>query len=283
MKRIAARSDYSVDQGSNERYKFAAKTDPGKVRELNEDKFLAEPELDLWLVADGMGGHSSGDVASEIACEIISKGIRSGTTLTESVRQAHTQILEQAATREDDVGMGSTVVAVRVDNVDYEVAWVGDSRAYLFDGELMQITRDHSYVQDLVNSGTLSAEDAKNHPGGHLLTQCLGVKDDPDFNVSIRHGRFSRGQEILLCSDGLTDELSDDMIKKVLASDMDIKDRVDSLIETALEHGGSDNVTVVLFSAPVGGPSRAMNSIKMLAFGACLAAIILGVAYYLTR
>ena len=265
-----------------EKYKFSAKTDPGKDRELNQDVFLTAPELDLWLVADGMGGHQSGDVASAITCKTVSDGIRAGNSLTEAVRNAHVRILEEAAVREDAKNMGSTVVAVQVDDIDYQVAWVGDSRAYLYDGKLTQITADHSYIQDLVGSGAISDEEARSHPSRHLLTRSLGASDSADVDVAMRRGRFSRGQEILLCSDGLTDELSDDEIRQILASNQDPKERVDRLVDAALDHGGHDNVTVVLFSAPESemyGSGR-MTKVSMIMLGAALAVIALGIAYY---
>lgn len=267
------------------KYKFSAKTDPGKDRDLNQDVFLAAPELDLWLVADGMGGHQSGDVASAITRKTISEGVGSGVSLVDAVRNAHSRILDEAAVREDAKNMGSTVVAVQVEDIDYQVAWVGDSRAYLYDGKLMQISTDHSYIQDLVGSGAISEEEARSHPSRHLLTRSLGASDSTDVDVSVRRGRFSQGQEILLCSDGLTDELSDDEIQQILALNQDPKDRVDRLVEAALDHGGHDNVTALLFSAPIGASyeSSSMTKINMVVLGAALAVIALGIAYYIMQ
>ena len=265
------------------RFEYGFKTDKGAVRELNEDACLAEPELGLWLVADGMGGHSTGDVASQIARDTIVERVREGSGLSEAIQAAHRQVLKEAGIREGSEGMGATVVTALVDGADYQVAWVGDSRAYLYDGELTQITRDHSYVQDLVLSGALSPEEANTHPSRHLLTRCLGVNAEDTFEVGLRHGRFQRGQEVLLCSDGLTDELSESEIASILGSNASAQDRVDRLIEAAIEHGGRDNVTAVLFSAPSNAPRFEGwgRKLGLLALGALLAAAVLGLLFFL--
>lgn len=268
---------------SSTRFEFGVKSDKGAVRDLNEDACLAEPELGLWLVADGMGGHSSGDVASQIARDTVLDRVRQGESLTEAIRAAHREVLKEAGIREGSEGMGATVVSVLVEGADYQVAWVGDSRAYLFDGELTQITRDHSYVQDMVLSGAISSEEAGSHPSRHLLTRCLGVNAEDTFEVGVRRGRFTRGQEVLLCSDGLTDELSRDEIAEILQQDGPAQERVERLVETAIEHGGHDNVTVVLFSAPsdAPGPSGWARKAWMAALGAGLAAVLLAAVFYL--
>lgn len=262
---------------SSSRFQYGWKTDPGAVRELNEDSCLVEPELGLWLVADGMGGHSSGDVASQVASETIENRVREGADLGDAIKAAHHEVLKVAGERKGSEGMGTTVVTALVNGADYQVAWVGDSRAYLFDGELTQITRDHSYVQDLLRSGALTPEEASTHPSRHLLTRCLGVNPEDTFEVGLRRGRFSRGQEVLLCSDGLTEELTDEEIVDILASRASPQERVDKLVDAAIEHGGRDNVTVVLFSAPADTPAAGSwtRKLGMLALGAVIAALVL--------
>lgn len=270
---------------SSEKYQYGSKTDPGAVRALNEDSCLADPEIGLWLVADGMGGHRSGDVASRIVRDTVTERVRTGASLTEAIRSAHEKILEEAGEREDSEGMGSTIVAVRVNHADYEVAWVGDSRAYLYDGGLLQVTRDHSIVGDLVRNGAITAQEASSRPDRHLLTRCLGVTAADAFEVGVRRGRFTRGQEVLLCSDGLTEELTDGDIESILSMDATAQERVDRLVDAAIEHGGRDNVTVILFSAPADapGPGGWMKKISLLVLGAGLAALILGLAFYLNK
>ena len=270
---------------SSKKFEFGFRTDSGAVREFNEDTCLAEPDLGLWLVADGMGGHRTGDIASQVARETIIERVRTGTDLSEAIAAAHREILKTAEEKEGSEGMGSTVVTALVKGIDYEVAWVGDSRAYLYDGELTQITRDHSVVQDLVRSGAISVSEATNHPSRHLLTRCLGVSRDDTFEVGLRRGRFVRGQEVLLCSDGLTDELTDEEITDILASGASSQERVDRLVDAAIEHGGRDNVTVVLFSAPADAPTASgwAKKIGLLALGAILAVALLGLLYFIKQ
>lgn len=264
------------------KYRFGTRTDTGVVRELNEDTCLAEPQLGLWLVADGMGGHRTGDVASRIVRDTVLDRVSSGCGLSDAIRDAHKEILKEADAREGSQGMGTTVVAVLVAGPDYEVAWVGDSRAYLYDDELMQITSDHSYVQRLLQAGSIGPSEFENHPSRHLLTRCLGVNAQDSFEVETRRGRFSRGQEVLLCSDGLTDELSDAEIEDILRMPGTAQERVEKLVDAAIEHGGRDNVTVVLFSAPSDAPSLFgwARKLGMMALGAVLAAVVLGVVVY---
>lgn len=266
------------------KFDYGLKTDTGAVRALNEDTCLAEPELGLWLVADGMGGHNTGDVASEITRDTVLEQVRAGSDLRQAIQAAHEEVLKVAKTHQDSAGMGSTVVSTLVQGADYEVAWVGDSRAYLFDGELTRITRDHSHVQDLLDAGAISADEAVGHPGRHLLTHCLGVNAEDTFEVGISRGRFTRGQEMLLCSDGLTDELNDAEIADILGTAASAQERVDRLIEAAIDQGGRDNVTVVLCSAPAGAPSDAggwAKKLGLMALGGGLAAVVLGAAFLL--
>lgn len=267
---------------ASDNYQYGSKTDPGAVRALNEDSCLADPELGLWLVADGMGGHSSGDVASRIVRDTVAERVRAGDGLKDAIQNAHEKVLEKANEGKDSEGMGSTIVAVRVNHSDYEVAWVGDSRAYLYDGALIQVTRDHSFVEDLVRNGSITAQEASSRPDRHLLTRCLGVTAAETLKVGVRRGHFTRGQEVLLCSDGLTEELTDGEIEQILSTNAPAQDRVDRLVNAAVEHGGRDNITVVLFSAPADapGPMGWMRRIGMLVLGAGLAALILGLALY---
>jgi protein phosphatase len=160
---------------------------------------------------------------------------------------------------------------------------VGDSRAYLYDGELTRITRDHSHVQDLLRAGAITPEEAIKHPGRHLLTRCLGVNAESTFEVGIVNGRFLRGQEVLLCSDGLTDELTDGEIADILGTRASAQERVDKLVEAAIAHGGRDNVTVVLFSAPAEAPAASglVKKIGIMALGAGAAAVMLGLVFFL--
>jgi len=264
----------------------AASTDTGAVRKLNEDTYLTNPDCGLYLVADGMGGHQSGDVASAITRDTVAERVASGDDLTSAIQLAHRNILDAATSRENSSGMGSTIVAMSLDGDDYEIAWVGDSRAYLWDGSLMQITRDHSYVRDLVESGAITPEEAKTHPSRHLLIRCLGAEDDgKPLAVDTRRGRFSEGQELLLCSDGLTGELEDEDISAILAETASAQERVNKLVNAAVDHGGKDNVTVILVPAPKKNRRSTgwLKTAGLVLGGAILAGCILGVAFYMQQ
>ena len=239
---------------------YAADSDTGHVRDHNEDAWLARPDLGLWVVADGMGGHSAGEVASALAVRAIEAAIIRGVDLAQAVVAGHEAILEAAASGEGAPGMGSTVVALLVQGHRYQIAWVGDSRAYLWDGqELRQLTRDHSYVQRLVDSGLITPEQAIHHPERNTIAQALGVAGG-GLSVDVVDGVFAREDQLLLCSDGLTGEVRDSEIALLLANGGaqagEPRKQVDALVGAALDHGGSDNVTVVLVSAPLDAAQR---------------------------
>ncbi len=158
---------------------FGHLTHPGLRRDLNEDTYYGDGELALWLVADGMGGHACGEVASALARETIVREIRRGATLAHAIRIADEEIIRTSRRRNDSLPMGTTVVAARVQGNRYEVAWVGDSRAYLWrDGKLAQLSQDHSVVQELVAQGNLTAEQARAHPRLRRC-QCAGMRGYP--------------------------------------------------------------------------------------------------------
>ena len=238
-------SDSSADPSMIE---FGHLTHVGLRRQLNEDTYYGDGELGLWLVADGMGGHACGEVASALARETIVREIRSGTPLAQAIRIADEEIIRVSRRRNDALPMGTTVVAARVQGQRYEVAWVGDSRAYLWqDGALAQLSQDHSYVQGLVDQGALTVEQARTHPHRNVVTQALGVTDPAHLNVSMTAGELRPGMQLLLCSDGLTEEVDDGLIATTLSGqDCSAQECVDTLVAAALDGGGSDNVTAVL-------------------------------------
>ena len=228
---------------------FGHLTHVGLRRELNEDTYYGDSELGLWLVADGMGGHEYGEVAAALAREAIVRGVRAGLPLAEAIRAADEEIIACSRTRGDSLPMGTTVVAARVNGGDrFEVAWVGDSRVYLWrDGKLAQLTQDHSYVQELIAQGAITADQARSHPHRNVVTQALGVTAPHQLNVETMTGELRPGMQLLLCSDGLTEEVDDAGIASVLAQgDCSAQECVDGLVAAALDGGGSDNVTVLL-------------------------------------
>ncbi len=221
----------------------------GCVRELNEDSYYADAELGLWLIADGMGGYEGGNVASLIVNETVVEGVRDGRSLGEAIQRAHEAVLSASTAGRGPPRMGSTIVALRGIDERYEVAWVGDSRAYLWDGRLAQLSRDHSYVQTLIDSGDITKEQARTHLQANVVTQALGAGGQ-QVRVDSVSGHWLRGQKILLCSDGLNGELSDNQISQILLSAGSDQHRVDRLIDAALQQGGRDNVSVIVISAP---------------------------------
>jgi len=236
------------DSSGRRMIEFGHLTHVGLRRDLNEDTYYGDSELGLWLVADGMGGHEYGEVASALARETIVREVRHGSTLAQAIRIADEEIIRASKRRNDALPMGTTVVAARVDGQRFEVAWVGDSRVYLWHGgRLAQLSQDHSYVQDLISQGAITTEQARSHPHRNVVTQALGVTDPALLNVETMTGELRPGMQLLLCSDGLTEEVDDGGIAQVLAQDdVSAQECVDGLVAAALDGGGSDNVTVVL-------------------------------------
>jgi len=236
------------------RLEYSAATNAGLKRENNEDSYLSLPERGLWLVADGMGGHEAGEVASAIVREtLLDRDYRS---LTQAIQASHKAVLQAAARGKGAPGMGSTIVALRSEGQDYEVAWVGDSRAYLWThtedgGRLERLTTDHSYVQMLLASGAIGADEVEDHPDKNIITQCLGSYDLNRVEVDSIHGQWQQDQWILLCSDGLTDELDDRELTRLLYSSADPRMAVQRLMRAALRAGGRDNITLQLVQSPL--------------------------------
>ncbi len=230
---------------------FSGATHTGRVRKHNEDSYAIEPEYGLFVIADGMGGHGSGDVASKIAINKIVNSMKQGKELDQAILDAHQAILDAAEQGTGSSSMGCTVVALQIKGDLYKIAWVGDSRAYLWNGKILrQLTEDHSYVQELINAGVLTRKDARDHPQRSVITRALGSGTNRDLKVDLISGTLFPGQKILLCSDGLSSELDNGEIEKILAQEQQSKGAVHKLIDAANENGGSDNITVILVSKP---------------------------------
>ncbi|NOQ63475.1 MAG: serine/threonine-protein phosphatase [Methyloprofundus sp.] len=228
---------------SNQLNHFAL-TDKGHYKSINEDAFKACPELGLWIVADGMGGHDGGDIASLLAVNCIATAVQAGKNLSAAIQQAHQEIHQLAITEGGKKGMATTVIAIQFTENKFEIAWVGDSRAYLFkQQQLSQLSHDHTVVQELIDKGDISAAQAKIHPQRHLITQALG--GDKDINVERIEGELTEGI-LLLCSDGLSNELVDAKITSILSGSADLKEKSEKLIASVLALKGVDNITVLL-------------------------------------
>ena len=230
-------------------------TDIGRKREINQDYVFATDETignlpNLLVVADGMGGHRAGDFASRFTVEVLAEEVQNcqethpETILGNSIQAANERLLEEAEKDNRLEGMGTTLVAATImDHVLY-FANVGDSRLYLINKEIRQLSKDHSMVEEMVRLGGLTEEEAKHHPDKNIITRAIGVKQkvEPDFFEY----RLKGGDIILMCSDGLTNMVDDDEIFQIVKSARDIVEAVESLIQRANENGGSDNIGVVL-------------------------------------
>lgn len=232
----------------------AARTDVGLIRSGNEDNYLMFPDRGVFIVADGMGGHAAGEVASEMAVRGISHDLGSlkGATLDESVarmtaaiRAANAAIFERTLIEHDKRGMGTTATVLVLNANRYLLGHVGDSRGYLLrDGVFHQLTKDHSYVQEQVDAGLLTPEQARVHPYSNVITRCVGASVDvaPDLYF----GALQTGDVVLLASDGLTGMLEDEHLVKILKSEGDPQTWVDRMITEANRRGGLDNITAIV-------------------------------------
>ncbi len=234
---------------------FAGLTDPGLVRPYNQDNHYIDPNGRFFILADGMGGHAGGEEASRIATEVIKEyfeanwdaPIESQDLLEKSIYQANEGILEDQQANPQRGDMGTTLVVVIFRNGKTWRAHVGDSRLYhLYDGNLEQITADHTWIAQAIRAGEITPEDAKFHPWRHVLSQCLGRRDlFEGIDIELIE-EIKVGDRFLLCSDGLTEEVNDDVITEHLQEEGSLDEVANKLVETAKENGGSDNITVVL-------------------------------------
>jgi len=231
----------------------AARTDVGLIRSGNEDNYLIVPERGLFIVADGMGGHAAGEVASEMAVRTIASDLGSfkglgaeeaATRMINAIRQANAAIYERTLSEHDKRGMGTTSTVLVLHGNRYLVGQVGDSRGYLLrDGVFHQLTKDHSYVQEQVDAGYLTPEQARTHPYANVITRCVGASGDvtPDLFSGV-----VRADVFLLASDGLTGMLEDDALASIVQSDGTPEKWVDRLVAEANRRGGLDNITVII-------------------------------------
>ena len=236
------------------RFSCAARTDVGVVRSGNEDTYLMADERGLFVVADGMGGHAAGEVASEMAARLVAEAYRPVRGMSDdelmaqmvaAIRSANAAIFERTLQEHDKRGMGTTATVLALLPRRYLIGQVGDSRAYMLRGTtLTQITKDHSYVQEQVDAGRLSPEEARVHPYANVITRCVGSSGDvvPDLYI----GTLEAGDLLLLASDGLTGMMEDEDLQAILEEGGGLEEQVDRLIAEATRRGGLDNITVVL-------------------------------------
>lgn len=235
--------------------KTFSKTDIGRKRKLNQDNvYSCEVPLgnlpNLFIVCDGMGGHKAGDFASAYAVKAIEREVMLCEEtapikiLREAISIANAEIFEKAASDENLRGMGTTAVVATIDKDVLIVANVGDSRLYLIDDEIEQITKDHSLVEEMIRIGELDRSAAREHPDKNIITRALGVAEKVEvdfFEVDLK-----KGDIILMCSDGLTNMVEDEDIRRVVKSQRDVVQIVEELIKVANHNGGNDNIGVVI-------------------------------------
>ncbi|MBE9060173.1 Stp1/IreP family PP2C-type Ser/Thr phosphatase [cf. Phormidesmis sp. LEGE 11477] len=240
---------------SSEGLAFAGLTDIGLQRATNQDSYYISSQGDLFIVADGMGGHAGGQEASRLSTKTIrdyltthrSSTLSSPALLRQAIAAANSAVLADQCRHPERADMGTTVVIVMLRDRRFWCAHVGDSRLYLLrEHSLIQVTKDHTWVAQAMLSGGLTSEEISTHPWRHVLSQCVGREDLA--GVEIQPLELEKGDRLLLCSDGLSEELSDEVIAGCLASMLTCETAVASLIETAKTQGGRDNITAIVIA-----------------------------------
>ncbi len=232
-----------------------AATDVGQKRKINQDCIFASAEPvgnlpNLFIVADGMGGHNAGDFASRFAVNTVKQAIEASTEVNpvklieQAIQLANAGIRRESAAHEELAGMGTTIVVTTVVGHYAYTANVGDSRLYLYSGELRQITRDHSLVEEMVRLGEITEEEARRHPDKNIITRALGAADTVDTDFF--DYRLPPEGVILMCSDGLTNMVDDVDIRRIIEKEPSAREKVEALINAANDNGGKDNIAVII-------------------------------------
>ncbi len=234
--------------------KISSATSVGKIRAVNEDAFFVSPPDEsgslLAVVADGMGGHNAGEVASSEAINVIKDVFPDNEhdakqMLIEAINSANSTIYNMSLDKQTLYGMGTTITACVISGDKVTAAQVGDSRLYLIrDGMIIQITKDHSLVEMLIDNGSITKEDAKHHPQKNVITRAIGT--DKEVSADIYEFSICEGDIILLCSDGLVNMVEDEKILSVITRSKAFEETADKLVKEAENAGGSDNITVIL-------------------------------------
>ena len=238
------------------------KTDVGMMRTINQDSIFLSSEPvghlnNLFIVADGMGGHKAGDVASRIAIEKFVQFVKDTETtdpasiLDEGIVSINKEIYELATSNKDYDGMGTTFVVTTINDNHVYIANVGDSRLYLVNKEIQQITRDHSLVEEMVRMGMIDKQQARTHYKKNVITKAIGVAEDKIATPDIFEIEIEPGDLLLLCSDGLTNMVEDYDIKKIIRTSEDIEEAVERLIDQANDNGGKDNISAILIEPEI--------------------------------
>lgn len=249
-------------------------TDVGCKRTNNEDAYLVREDLQLFVVADGVGGAAAGEVASQIFVDSCEREFSQysgwsedyGPLIRRCYGNANQNILDHSKQHPETKGMGCTAEVITFRNGEYFIGHVGDSRAYLVrDGILQQLTTDHSYVQEQIELGLINKEEAETHWLRNAIYRAVGHIDE--LEVDILNGKLREGDIFLLCSDGLTDMVSDEEILEIASENLPLMTRVNRLIETAKKYGGLDNITAVLCQVNTGGMGQLFTTVKQKLLG----------------
>ena len=235
--------------------KTFSKTDIGMVREVNQDYvFTTETSIgdlpNLLVVADGMGGHRAGEYASRLAVEVLKQELATSTEndpeaiMRNAIACANEKVLETARQDANLSGMGTTLVVATVIEHTLYFANVGDSRLYLLNDDIKQLSKDHSLVQEMVRLGGINREEAKNHPDKNIITRAIGAKEE--IEIDFFEYRLKKGEMILMCTDGLSNMVEEEEILHIIKSSRDVVEAVEQLIERAKDNGGNDNIGVIV-------------------------------------
>ena len=255
-------TDSTYDAGTTTQLMWGARSDVGCVRPHNEDSYLVQSPL--FCVCDGMGGHAAGEVASSIAVETIAKTApqsADAARLAAAVEAANAAVIEAALNGLGKPGMGCTATCAYIENDTLAIAHVGDSRAYLLhEGTLIRVTRDHSYVEELVDAGEITADEARVHPNRSVITRALG--SDPAMYADHFTLHIEEGDRLILCSDGLSSMIPDSDIENIATQSSTAQICVDNLVDAALAAGGHDNVTVVVVDLVDDGVMREAQRVR---------------------
>ena len=232
-------------------------TDTGRVRSMNEDYvFVSERPIgrlpNLFVVADGMGGHNAGERASSYAVEVLLQSIRKNKeknpvkVMRRAIESANDMVYQESISSDRSRGMGTTMVAAVICKDRLYVANVGDSRLYIINSQIRQITKDHSLVEEMVRLGKLTKEEGRNHPDKNIITRAVGAEET--VQIDCFEERIGIRDVVLLCSDGLTNMVSDEQIQQIIKTEKNLQKAAELLVETANRNGGRDNITVLLIS-----------------------------------
>jgi len=239
---------------------IGVKSDKGIIRDINEDSYSiindAEGKPVSFIIADGMGGHNSGEIASKMAVDYVSQCIKRDYEKIDTkekiidyiikiMQESNRLVYKNSMENEENFGMGTTLIIAVVFKNLLIIGHVGDSRVYLLrDNKMNRITTDHSFVEELIKNGTVSREEASNHPKKNIITRAIGCAEE--IQIDIYECEIMDNDIFIICTDGLTNMLSDDEIKNIIQSNSDLEEACNQLVKTANDNGGEDNITVIL-------------------------------------